>query len=159
MRTKIIAAFPGTGKSHYHKLHPDTTLDSDSSLFSWIIDDNGNKVRNPEFPNNYIRHILDNVGKYEYIFVSTHREVRDALLNSCIYFYIVYPDRILKKEYINRYIERGSDEKFIGLLNNNWDTWLLELETMKEYGVVKIAIPDSKIHLSYVINFLKEQDK
>ena len=44
MRTKIISAFPGTGKSVYHQKHKETTLDSDSSNFSWIIDENGNKV-------------------------------------------------------------------------------------------------------------------
>ena len=50
MRTKIISGFPGIGKSYYHKLHPETTLDSDSSEFSWIINEFGDKIRNPEFP-------------------------------------------------------------------------------------------------------------
>lgn len=39
MRTRIISAFPGTGKTYYHKMHPETTLDSDSSLFHWIEKD------------------------------------------------------------------------------------------------------------------------
>ena len=90
MRTRIIAAFPGTGKTIYHQKHPDTTLDSDSSSFSWIEKD-GEKVRNPDFPNNYIAHIKENIGKYEFIFVSTHREVREALLDNCVFFYLVYP--------------------------------------------------------------------
>ena len=90
MRTKIISAFPGTGKSVYHQKHKETTLDSDSSNFSWIIDENGNKVRNTEFPKNYIEHIKENIGKYEFIFVSSHKDVREALLNECIFFYLVY---------------------------------------------------------------------
>ena len=44
MKTKIISAFPGTGKSYYHKNHPETTLDSDSSFFSWMIDEWGDKL-------------------------------------------------------------------------------------------------------------------
>ena len=44
MKTKIISAFPGTGKSYYHKNHPNTTLDSDSSQFSWLYDGDGNKL-------------------------------------------------------------------------------------------------------------------
>ena len=52
MRTKIISAFPGVGKTTYHKNNPDTTLDSDSSGFSWVIDGHGNKKRNPSFPQN-----------------------------------------------------------------------------------------------------------
>ena len=71
MQTRIIAAFPGTGKSYYHKENPETTLDSDSSRFSWVKDSEGNntKERNPDFPENYISHIKENIGKYEFIFV------------------------------------------------------------------------------------------
>jgi len=58
MRTRIISAFPGTGKSFYHNTHKDTTLDSDSSNFSWLADDK--TLRNPEFPYNYIKHIKEN---------------------------------------------------------------------------------------------------
>ena len=31
MKTRIISAFPGSGKSYYHNQHKETTLDSDSS--------------------------------------------------------------------------------------------------------------------------------
>ena len=66
IRTKIISAFPGTGKSYYHNKNKETTLDSDSSNFSWIKDENGNNTteRNPKFPQNYIYHIKENIGKY-----------------------------------------------------------------------------------------------
>jgi hypothetical protein len=88
-KTKIISAFPGVGKSVYHSKYPDITLDSDSSNFSWIKDDNGNNTeeRNPDFPKNYIEHIKSNIGKYKYIFVSSHKEVRNALFDNCIFFY------------------------------------------------------------------------
>lgn len=131
MRTKIISAFPGTGKSHYHKLHPDTTLDSDSSQFSWI-EINGNKTRNPEFPNNYIQHIKDNIGKYKYIFVSSHKEVRNALIDNCLKFYIVVPKFSCKEIYLDRYRQRGNDDYFINLIDRFWDLWLHEIDT--EFG-------------------------
>lgn len=124
MRTRIIAAFPGTGKSMYHQKHPLTTLDSDSSELSWVEDEEGSKIRNPEFPNNYIQHIKDNIGKYEFIFVSTHQEVITALLDACIFFYAVYPDDRRKEEFLERYRARGSSEGFITLVDTNWDKWL-----------------------------------
>ena len=127
MRTKIISAFPGTGKSAYHQKHKETTLDSDSSNFSWIIDGNGIKVRNSEFPKNYIEHIKENIGKYEFIFVSSHKEVRDALLDECIFFYLVYPNSRRKDEFIERYKNRGNDEKFINLVSEKWDEWMREI--------------------------------
>ena len=36
------------------------------------------KERNPNFPNNYIEHIKENIGKVDYIFVSSHLVVRQA---------------------------------------------------------------------------------
>ena len=42
MSTKIISAFPGCGKTYFHNNNKNTTLDSDSSHFSWIKDENGN---------------------------------------------------------------------------------------------------------------------
>lgn len=127
MRTKIISAFPGTGKSVYHSKHKETTLDSDSSGFSWLIDGDGNKLRNPLFPKNYINHIKENIGKYKIIFVSSHKEVRDALLDECIFFYLVYPNERRKEEFIERYRNRGNDESFIKLVSENWDIWMKEV--------------------------------
>jgi hypothetical protein len=139
MRTKIISAFPGTGKSYYHKLHPDTTLDSDSSNFSWVKDENGNntKERNPNFPQNYIEHIKANIGKYEYIFVSSHKEVRDALLDNCLFFYVVYPDKEHKEEYIQRYKDRGNNESFIQLVDSKWDEWINDIHRDTTIGFCK----------------------
>jgi hypothetical protein len=129
MRTKIISAFPGTGKSYYHIKYPSITLDSDSSNFSWFKDENGNntKERNPEFPQNYINHIKENIGKYKYIFVSSHKEVRDALLDNCLFFYVVYPNERRKDEFLERYRSRGNDEKFIQLISDNWEKWIREI--------------------------------
>ncbi len=141
MRTKIISAFPGTGKSYYHKLHPGTTLDSDSSNFSWVKDENGNntKERNPNFPENYIEHIKANIGKYEYIFVSSHKEVREALLDNCLFFFLVYPDRGRKEEFIQRYKDRGNNESFIQLVESKWDEWINELDYYRFfYGCERI---------------------
>ena len=125
MNTKIISAFPGTGKSYYHRNNPHTTLDSDRSLFSWVTID-GQKVRNPEFPANYIKHIIDNLGKAEFIFVSSHAEVRKALHDAELNFYLVYPRLIDMDKYVQRYRDRGSPQGFIDLVVKNWDTWINE---------------------------------
>ncbi len=128
--TRIISAFPGIGKSFYHNLNKTTTLDSDSSNFSWtsILCRNNEvkKIREPDFPNNYIEHIKENIGKYDFVFVSSHKEVRNALLENCLFFYLIYPSKSRKEEFLQRYKERGSDEKFIQLISNNWDNWIDE---------------------------------
>lgn len=131
MRTKIISAFPGTGKSTFHNKNKDNSIDSDSSEFSWVIDE-GIKKRNPEFPANYINHIKENIGKVEFIFVSSHAEVREALLDSCLFFYLVYPDPSRKSEFIDRYKQRGNDDSFVKLLDNNWETWMEDIKTLPD---------------------------
>lgn len=86
---------PACGKTYLFNTRDDLTiLDSDSSQFSWTQKEDG-KVRNPDFPNNYIKHIKENIGRVDFIFVSSHKEVREALDNAGIEFYLVYPDTIL----------------------------------------------------------------
>lgn len=142
--TMVIAAFPGTGKSYCTKNEVDKfngVLDSDSSNYSWIKDSEGNNTteRNPDFPNNYIKHIKDNIGKVEVIFVSSHKEVREALEREGIEYVLVYPNVFQKDDYIKRYKNRGSSDKFIRLLETNWEEWINECRT-EEYPI-KIELP------------------
>ncbi len=141
MSAKIISAFPACGKTTFfnkckeaeelcYMVDKFKVLDSDSSLFSWIYDENGNKtdVRNPEFPSNYINHIKENIETADIIFVSTHKAVRDALREGDIKYYLVYPDIDLKEEWINRFTNRGNTEEFIKLQTENWEKFIGELE-------------------------------
>ena len=109
-------------------------MDSDSSKFSWIYDDNGNKtnIRNPDFPSNYIKHIKDNIGKVDLIFVSSHSSVREALDKNKIQYTLVYPHKDLKNDWINRCRDRGNDEKFIDVIDKNWDEWNKEMKICAE---------------------------
>lgn len=140
-QTKIISAFPACGKTYaFEKLNNEgyTVLDSDSSQFSWCYDynpvesDRVERYRNPDFPKNYIQHIKENIGKVDYIFVSSHKEVRDALIDNDIYFTLVYPGRKMKAEWIGRCFLRGSGEKFCQLIADNWDKWIDEMEEIED---------------------------
>lgn len=144
IKTMVIAAFPGCGKSYTvaHEAEKfNGVLDSDSSQFSWIKDKDGKNTekRNPDFPNNYIKHIKDNIGKVEVIFVSSHKEVRDALKKEGIEYFLVYPNSFQKQDYIKRYKNRGNPQSFIDLLNSNWDLWIEECE--EEDYPKKIKLP------------------
>lgn len=152
--TKIISAFPACGKTYvYENFKDKVILDSDSSKFSWVFVGD-QKVRNPDFPQNYINHIKKNIGKSDYILVSTHENVRRALEEAGIDFYLVYPERQLKEEWIGRCFLRGSGEKFCQLIADNWDTWIDQLdEDSKKYKSLQLR---SGEHLSNVIRFLDE---
>jgi len=140
MRTEVYSAFPGTGKTYAHNLHK-SILDSDSSKF-----DKSN------FPNNYMRHIKAHLGKDEIIFVSSHKEVREALLTEGIEFILIYPHFTLKDEYLNRFTERGDNPEFVDLLKNNWSQWLAEMVNQK--GCQHIVLKSGQF-ISNVIQPLK----
>lgn len=149
----IISAFPGCGKTYYYnhrKVYNKYCLDSDSSQFSWIINPETNeKVRNPEFPNNYIKHIKSNMDNYDVIFVSSHSDVRDALTNACIKYYIVYPERTMKNSWLQRLRDRDTglnDAKFVNMLNENWDSFISGCEDDK-FGI-QVILTESKPYLS-----------
>ena len=71
METKVYSAFPDVGKTTYFNTTNRNVLDSDSSKFD-----------KKHFPDNYIDHIKRNVEdpKVDKILVSSHKDVRDALL-------------------------------------------------------------------------------
>lgn len=152
--TKIISAFPACGKTYVFENFKDKViLDSDSSKFSWVIVA-GQNVRHPDFPQNYINHIKENIGKVDYIFVSTHDNVRRALEDAGIDFYLVYPEKSLKEEWIGKCFLRGSGEKFCQLIADNWNNWMEGLEEdSKRHKSMKLR---SGEHLSDVINFMNE---
>ena len=130
--TVIIAGFPGVGKTWCYNNLKDkyTMLDSDSSNFSWIWE-NGKKtdIRNPEFPNNYIAHIISNLGKVDVVFVSTHESVRKALADHEIPYVLVYPydteDNMIY--YFTGYVKRGSDTRFMNNIKDNWNNYIGDL--------------------------------
>ncbi len=121
--TTLCAAFPGTGKTYFYE-NNENILDSDSSKFD-----------KSEFPDNYIKYIKDEyikgklfLNETRVICISSHKEVRDALVENDLWFTLIYPDRSLKDEYIERYTKRGNNEKFVELITTNWDDWITELE-------------------------------
>ena len=140
IESTIIAAFPGAGKTYWHRLHPDTTSDSDSSAFSWIDTPRG-RVRNPEFPGNYIEHIKSLIGVKEIIFISTHIQVIEAMLAHEIEFINVLPVREAKELYLEKYRARGSDDAFIALVDNKWDEWHDQFEAYVP------SVPHNKLYI------------
>ena len=143
-KTLVISAYPACGKSTFYKTyskyaeHDDNSktnnykiLDSDSSKFSWIYDNNGNKtdIRNPDFPNNYVNYIKSRIGKEDIIFVSSHKIVRNALYKSGILYFSVYPEDTIanKKEWKSRFLNRNDSSDFISFQMNHWTEFINEM--------------------------------
>ena len=138
---KLISAFPGTGKSHYCNL--------DYMPKGFAIDSDSSKFNKNNFPENYIQNIKEKISEgYARVFVSSHKEVRDALVKNGLYFTLIYPDKSLKHEYLERYKYRGNSSLFIELMEKNWDRWIGECQNQE--GCEHIVLP-SMIFISNVI--------
>lgn len=129
-KTIIILAFPACGKTYLKERFKGTevkVIDSDSSEFS-----------KEDFPNNYIHHIESQIGRYDIILISTHKDVRDAIYNneyimSSAAVYICYPSLKIKNDWIERLRKRGNNEKFCKLIEDNYENWITEIQTENRF--------------------------
>lgn len=128
IRPRIICGFPGVGKSTLvRKLREKDfpILDSDSSTFD-----------KSQFPQNYIEAIKNAINNGYWVLVSTHAEVRQALVKEGLEYVLVRPKDIrYKDEYMRRYRERGSPEAFLKLMDAKWEEFFKDVESDK-FGMI-----------------------
>ena len=97
------------------------------------IKDEEIKVRNPDFPKNYIEHIKENIGKVDFIFVSSHLQVREAMKEADIRYCTVYPKEEMLNEWVGRMYLRGNNEQFIKFQIEHWEEFMHNI-TFEPYG-------------------------
>ena len=155
----VVCGFPGMGKSTYTKnLDMSNTIikvyDSDSSLYSWLDRYDYSKGRHPDFPNNYMNHIKAVNTDNSLVFVSSHKEVRHALMDANIPYVIMYPDldRCNKEAYITHriYEREGIYDGLTSLMIKNWESWIKEIDE-EEYGA-KLKV----IHTTYLEDLISD---
>lgn len=125
----IISAFPGVGKSFLSQNCDFRVSDSDSSTFP-----------KDGFPQNYIEHIrnLD----VDVALVSSHKEVRSALKDRAMPFFLCYPKAECKSEYMRRYVKRGSPEPFLRLMEAQFENFVADCRT--QTGCVHIEMGEDR---------------
>lgn len=126
----IVSGFPGIGKStvfNNRESYSVPVLDSDSSQFDKEF-----------FPRNYIQHLQVETRKGNLILASSHDVVREALVAAVMPFHLVYPDRSLKMEYLNRYSQRGSPASFCDMMYMKWSQFIDSCE--QQLGCTKTVL-------------------
>lgn len=137
----IFSAFPGTGKStltknaeQYGLKHASVTKTEDGKIEiavpkcigTPVFDSDSSLFDKEHFPGNYIEHVqhICSTWPNAVILMSSHDNVREALKENGIAYTICYPQRELKAEFLERYVERGSPEKFVELMDNKWNDFI-----------------------------------
>ena len=115
--TIVISAFPASGKSY-----SETYMNSDG--YKVVDMDNGEfDFSKPET----MEYLKENIGKVDYIFVSTAKEVRNALKEAGIRYLLIYPRAEYKEEWVGRRFLRhmnSEDKSPVVALANNWANWV-----------------------------------
>ena len=132
----VISGFAGIGKTTLQKNYPNV-IDLESSDFKWIYQNEDielmneekrkgitERVRNPLWPYNYVKVIMQKLNEYDIVLISQDNEVRDCLKENNCKYYACFPQKECKEEFIQRYINRGNNEKFINLISNNFEDWI-----------------------------------
>ena len=135
--TKIFSVFPVSGTTYATKKLTEEgykVLDLDSNEYShkyYNFSPYHYKVNRVKvFPQNYIKVIKDAIGEYDFIFISTHKEVIDTLEKEKINYSLVYPNCDMKSEWIGRCYLRSDSHEFCDKLASNWDKWIKELNNV-----------------------------
>lgn len=76
------------------------------------------------------------------VLLSCHRELREELRLQKIDYTVALPPKDFKEDYILRYQERGNNDAFIDLLEDNWDSFLKTLPNEKVL-IVKRFLTDA----------------
>lgn len=152
---KIVCAFPLTGKSWAAKhVEGVDAVDCESSEFGWIYTKNENgeseRVRNPEFPANYIAHVKKMHEEHELVFCSTHKEVIEGLVAEGLQFTLVRPHRWLMGEWCKRWDRRAEREGngfAKGTMRKYWWAWHRSMDAAAEMEIV-VEDPSGEVWLA-----------
>ena len=83
-------------------------------------------VNNPDFPNNFIQYIKENIGKVDVIFVDSDIKIRQWLNEAKIKFVTVYPWSSCLQEWIGRMYLCDYSDTIIRYRINGWHNEVLK---------------------------------
>ena len=157
---RIIWGFPGSGKSTFVEHYSDlSVIDADCEMFKYngatamsLHSGHGDGLSwNENYPRNYIDYVKNvNV---DVVLINCHL----SLLKEFESVEVVYPEKNLKEEYLQRYKERGDDEGFIAFMNESFEQMVDMIEGM--YGVKKSPIDKEGMYMSDVMENEKMKRK
>ena len=161
-KTIIISGFPGIGKSYFAKNSSADLkiLDLESSDYHYRRDPFGIggpvKLEDGEWIGRYADAICEakefgdpEAGYYDYILISSHREIRDELRARGVDFIVVIPEGRLRNEYMRRFLSRGSSMEFMKKLYEKWPEWICDILDHETLPIISIGKDE---YLSDVFN-------
>ena len=128
----IVSAFSCLGKTYLGNKYKDI-LDLEASHYKWIYNDKElakdvekrkgikDRLLNPDYPDNYINAIIENIDKYKIILITPEKMIRNILVQKNLSYFIAYPTtpEFVKK----RALQRGNNIAFALGLEKSYQKW------------------------------------
>ncbi len=148
--SKIFAVFGGLGKTILAKKYPNLVSDIEVSGYRYKYDQNiqdvekvkglKNRVKNSEYPNNYLRAIGQSINKKAIICVVLSAEILAKLERTGFQYEIFYPEKTMRDEVLRRMQERDNTETFQNKIKDIFDRY-------EELGQLQNLLHPQKIWL------------
>jgi hypothetical protein len=138
-KTILCAAFPGTGKTYFCGHSQLKAIEVEFWQY--------------ESRKQYIQDVKAQMGKVDFVFLSTDVEGLQLLHNEGLEIFLVYPQKNLRNKYLDRYIERDNPYDFIGTMMKYWDA---TIEKLKEQKYCKHIVLEKNQYLSDVLHLLSQ---
>lgn len=130
----IISAFPGAGKTTLKELYSNV-VDLESSEYKYVFNPNATRQEiearkheprglNFSYPHNYLQKIIQCNKEYDFVLTSCGNLITSAMEEEGLNFFVVQPKIECKDEYIQRYINRGNNSKFITYISENFEKFI-----------------------------------
>jgi hypothetical protein len=130
----VIATFGGMGKTYFARKYPELAVDLEAVQYKYIYHrpedldaiDHGqheglksisDRIDNPSFPDNYVREIVRNLGKYSFVLIVLSPETLANLEELDVGYSLVYPDYSAKEDLIERIKRRGNNDAFVSKIS------------------------------------------
>ena len=133
----IISGFAGIGKTTIVEKYSDAIIDLESSDYKWIYETDeiknmdkearkgiSSRSLNPEWPLNYVKEILEKTSEYEIVLISQDLDVRECLRENNTSYFVCFPSKECKEEYVARYKARNNPKTFIAKVEECFEEWI-----------------------------------
>lgn len=141
----IIAGFAGVGKTVLANKY-NNIIDLEIMNFKWNYEKEINdvekrkgttrKTRKVEWPENYIQAIVAATNTYDIVLISTDNEILEALDRKGMEYILCFPDIECKKEYLDRYRNRGNIEEFISKVGETFEELIESLKSSEKSKII-----------------------
>ena len=97
----------------------------------------------------FLQDVKKQIGLVDIIFLGTDIDSLHLLRDEGLDIVLVYPQKNLRNEYLDRYIERDNPYDFIGTMMKYWDK---KIDELSELNYCKHYVLESGQHISDVID-------